>query len=167
MAVPMKPAELQRLYNYWQAIRGQNKLPHRADVNPAAISFCLGNIGMAEIEHNPFRVRYRLIGTRLIELYGEDLAGRYVDQTYTPAVRQEALDAYRRVVLDEEPLYSNRVIDIIVRKFGYYRLMLPFSWKSASVDLVLVAIYMADDRIQRAEDWRNLAEVQAFLAELE
>jgi hypothetical protein len=167
MAAPMKPAELQRLYNYWLAIRGHNKLPHRRELNPAAISFCLAHVGLAEIERNPFRVRYRLVGTRLVELYGEDLTGRYVDQAYTPSIRQEALDAYRRVVLDEEPLYSERVIDIIVRKFGYYRLMLPFSWKTANVDLVLVAIYMADGRIQRAEDWRNLAEVQAFLAEIE
>ena len=50
---------------------------------------------LAEIE-TPFRVRYRLVGTKLCELYGADPTGFYIDQLYTPGFRSHVLAAYRK-----------------------------------------------------------------------
>ena len=109
--------------------QGRRPLPRRADLDPVDIAYCLGNVALVEI--GPlFRPRYRLVGTKLAELLGEDPTGRYLDEMYSPAIRSEALGAYRRTVETGTPDYTERVFNLLFLKFGYYRLLLPFSWRS-------------------------------------
>jgi hypothetical protein len=141
------------LLQHWYNLKGDKPLPRRADLDPTDIAYCLGHVALIEIEP-PFRPRYRLVGTRLVDLLGEDPTGRYVDEMYSPAIRREALDAYRRTIETGEPDYAERVFNLLFLKFGYYRLMLPFAWHSEGrADLVLVAFYPTDRAIRRAVDW--------------
>ena len=73
---------------------------------------------------------------------------------YPAAIRSDALDAYRRAVDTGEPDYTERVFNLLFLKFGYYRLLLPFAWRSGDrADLVLAAFYPTDRAIRRAVDW--------------
>ncbi|HLZ68165.1 MAG TPA: PAS domain-containing protein [Aliidongia sp.] len=149
----IRTTELQRLLEHWYNLKGDRPLPRRADLDPTDIAYSLGSVALVEIEP-PFRPRYRLVGTRLADLLGDDPTGRYVDELQSPAVHGEALDAYRRTVESGEPDYAERISSLLFLKFGYYRLLLPFAWRSEDqADLVLAAFYPADRAIRRAADW--------------
>jgi len=154
---------LRRLHDYWSALpRGRSGAPLRAAFDPAAIGFCLPHVGLAEIE-TPFRVRYRLVGSALERLYGGPLAGRYVDELYTPALRAEVLAAYRRVIDGATSDYALPNLWLRAFGFGYHRLMLPLSRSGESVDLVVVAIYPADRGLRAAWQWRPSALLRGWL----
>ena len=159
----MEPPALAGVYRHWLAVRGDQPYPHRDDLDPKAMQPALGYLALAEIE-DPFRVRYRLVGTRLVDLYGEELTNRYVDEVYTSGrVRRDVLDAYAQVVNTGRPHYTKRVFNLIIKTYGYYRLLLPLAWKSGAVDMVLVVIYPTNPDLRTADQWRSLANLNEFL----
>ena len=73
------PAAIKRLAEYWSSLAG-GVAPDRSLVDPAAIRPLLPFILLTEFEDQPFRVRYRLTGTRVDEMTGMNITGRYVDE---------------------------------------------------------------------------------------
>lgn len=156
--------QLRELHSYWLKKKADQRWPRRVAIDPVDLGFCLGYLALAEIE-TPFRVRYRLVGTKLCELYGADPTGFYIDQLYTPGFRSHVLAAYRNTVEQGTPFYDEPFFGVFRFRLGYYRLLLPLSTDGERVDRVLSGIYPADRRITRAEDWRSLNEVRNWLVE--
>ena len=71
---------IHRLYVYWTAKRGLHPVPYRRDIDPADLKPLLPELTISEFETDPFRVRYRLVGTRVAEISGLDYTGLYLDQ---------------------------------------------------------------------------------------
>jgi len=154
---------LRDLYRAWAALPRPTGLPAKADLDPVAIRSCLGNVALAEVEL-PFRVRYRLVGTGLVRLWGRELTNRYVDEVYPGDIARELLADYARVVGARQPLYTERVFNLVVRRLGYYRLMLPMTWKGLAADIVMLGIFPTSPEIVAADHWRELEEAKAYLA---
>src|SRR5688572_25636978 len=70
---------VQELHLYWQGLRQDDRLPSRADIEPADIRHLLPHLLLVDLEPTPFRVRYRVCGTRVAEICG-DVTGRYLDE---------------------------------------------------------------------------------------
>jgi len=148
------PEPLARLCDLWEDLRGRRPLPDRADLDPADIAFALGNVALVDIEHAPLRARYRLVGIHLVELWGRELRGRYVDTVFAPPVVEEAMRAYGHVVENRAPLYTRRSFRLSFGLVGYHRLMLPFHTGAPDrVDLVAVALFPTSPTIRAVEDW--------------
>jgi hypothetical protein len=79
-------------------------MPRRADIDPADITALLPHIAVVDIEYEPFRVRYRLVGTRLVEYVGHDFTGLYLDEIKF-AKPDELLALYRRATLERAPTF--------------------------------------------------------------
>jgi len=74
-------ARLDALYRYWLALpRAAGPLPARADFDPFAVPEAVGSIWMLDVQREPFRLRYRLQGTRIVEAVGRDETGRWLDE---------------------------------------------------------------------------------------
>ena len=67
------------LLAYWQKKCAGRPMPSREDIDPGEIRELLPNIVMVDIEQ-PFRVRYRLVGTRVADFNRIDFTGRYLDE---------------------------------------------------------------------------------------
>ncbi|WP_374371402.1 PAS domain-containing protein [Dongia sp.] len=67
------------LLTYWQKKCAGRAMPAREDIDPSEIRDLLPNIVMVDIEQ-PFRVRYRLVGTRVADFNRIDFTGRYLDE---------------------------------------------------------------------------------------
>jgi hypothetical protein len=65
---------------YWRSKRVGDRLPRPADIDPTEIPKLIASIVICDLESNPFRVRYRLAGTRQVHILGNELTGRYVDE---------------------------------------------------------------------------------------
>jgi len=76
----IRSAMVAKLHAYWLERRGDRPMPRRADIDPAAMKSLLPNLFLTEFSTNPFRVRYRLIGTEIAEHARFDFTGRYLDE---------------------------------------------------------------------------------------
>lgn len=88
-------AAIRGLFEYWSSKRVGAALPRRADIDPAEIPRLMRNMLIAEIEHDPFRVRYRLVGTKVVEMTGYEFTGRYLDEIALPDDEAPFLECYR------------------------------------------------------------------------
>lgn len=92
---------------YWRSKWIDGRMPGRADIDPAEIRDILPYLIIAEIERNPFRVRYRLCGT-MVQQYDEELTGRYLDELgrTSDAEKAEIAAAYRSAVEEGAPQFG-------------------------------------------------------------
>jgi len=72
-------AKIGQLYAYWLGL-AQGGVPERAAFDPSEVRELLPNIMIVEIEDAPFRVRFRLSGTKVDEVTGMNITGRYLDE---------------------------------------------------------------------------------------
>jgi hypothetical protein len=72
---------LVEIYRYWATKRRGRTMPNRADIDPTEILALLPNIFMVNVERDPLRFKYRLIGTAVVGLLGRDFTGRTIDTT--------------------------------------------------------------------------------------
>ena len=97
------------LHAWWLAHRGPSGIPDRRDLDPTALRALLPNMFIAEIEPAPFRIRYRLVGTKAVWNTGYDFTGRYLDELLAPEAEVPWMDYYRIVYESREPLMGSVV----------------------------------------------------------
>jgi hypothetical protein len=139
---PLAPldADLRRLYESWNELRGTRMAPSRAELDPMALRYILGNLLLVDVLRDPLRFRYRLCGTNIVARAGFDLTGRFVDEHPEPQYRDFALARYREVVELAAPLHGVRD-EVLDQRFRRYEvLLLPLSSDGMNVDMVLVAM---------------------------
>lgn len=69
-----------RLFEYWQSTLKDGVPPLRTEIDPAAIKDILPFVLLGDIETNPFRVLFRLVGTGIAEFSRSDFTGLYLDE---------------------------------------------------------------------------------------
>ena len=94
----LRSAELARLFAYWSHMRGARLMPSREDIDPAALRDILPHIIMVDVEREPLRFRYRLVGTYVTEISSRDITGRYADESTFPRSLDEVVGPYSMVV---------------------------------------------------------------------
>ncbi len=94
------------LHEYWLSRRRGRVMPRRADIDPAEIAPMLPHIALVDIEYEPFRVRYRVVGTKMVEYVGHDFTGLYLDEVRF-AKPDEVLALYRRATEQRAPTFRS------------------------------------------------------------
>jgi hypothetical protein len=92
------------LNDWWQPRRRTSGIPDRGDLDPADLVPLLPNLLLAEAEHTPFRIRYRLVGTKVAAAARFPFTGRYLDELLRPEVENDWLGYYRTVYDSRLPL---------------------------------------------------------------
>ncbi|HEX6121071.1 MAG TPA: PAS domain-containing protein [Dongiaceae bacterium] len=93
------------LHHYWQSKCGAGTLPPRAAIDPTEIPRLLPYLVITEIEAEPMRIRYRLVGTQAVETTGWDFTNRYLDECGF-VVEPLLLACYRRLVATRTPIFA-------------------------------------------------------------
>lgn len=96
---------IQAFLQYWQSKRRDGDVPLRAGIDPLDIPRLLPFLVLSEIETEPFRVRYRLVGTRVAEANGADFTNRYLDQCGF-SVQDLLMRCYQRLVETRAPVFA-------------------------------------------------------------
>lgn len=134
--------KLRALFEYWDGKRNGRTFPARASIDPVELRSLLPNVLLVDVEHDPLRFRYRLVGTELTAVLGQELRGRYVDEM--PVwFRKFAEAAYRQVVDARAPTYSDINTVENFWPVRYSRLLLPLSSDGAAIDVILGGLYRA------------------------
>ena len=152
---------IQQFHRHWLQICSNGRLPKRADIDPANFRRILPNVILAELERDPFRVRYRLCGTKVVEFCG-NLTGRYLDEIPSGNVWSIAayLRQYQICAAEGRPAFS---FDWMVGQFGtrhpFQTGIWPLSNDGRTVDL---CIAVEDYLKLRPADTKPSAVLQAY-----
>jgi hypothetical protein len=76
----VRSPQIREMLAYWSSKRTEGRLPRPADIDPTEIPKLIASIVICDLESDPFRVRFRLAGTRQVHILGNELTGRYVDE---------------------------------------------------------------------------------------
>ncbi|MBL8836295.1 MAG: PAS domain-containing protein [Alphaproteobacteria bacterium] len=129
---------LQGLYDYWLARRGAGGAMLRRDFDPIAIPFALRHLILADVADGGRAIRYRVVGTEVVDAHGMDYTGRTVEQITSGATLDFTRSLYGVVVNQVVPVYSEGRFRWEGKEFNWTkRLHLPMSRDGAAVDLVL------------------------------
>jgi hypothetical protein len=92
-----RDARLKALYDYWNHLRGERKMPARADFDPTAIPALLPYVIMYGVVDGAYTVR--LVGEEIVQFAGQNATGGVAGQTMPPRSAQAltaVLDAVTR-----------------------------------------------------------------------
>lgn len=106
-AEKIESGRIRQLFEYWQSKRRNGLLPRRADIDPCEIRQLVPYLLLVDIERDPFRVRYRLVGTKVVETTGFEFTGRYLDEIVLPDDEGPYLESYQ--------LCSDRGVPVLAR----------------------------------------------------
>lgn len=139
--VAPRHALLRDLYGYWLAKKRQRLAPARKDVDPAEIRHLLPHLFMVDVEKQPRRFRFRLVGTAIVSSFGLDITGRYLEEISFSDQAPSVLSHYVAVASTGEPscdqVHFTRGGG---RYLAYERLILPLSSDGTTVDILLGGI---------------------------
>ena len=71
---------LEQLQEFWQSKRKGQEMPLRTDDEPTEIPTLLPYLALIDVELNPRRYRWRLVGTHINDAMGHDYTRFYFDE---------------------------------------------------------------------------------------
>lgn len=96
-------SSVRELARYWHS-KKTAAAPPRSAIDPLEVPRLLPYLVIAQIERDPFRIRYRLVGTQVVQSHGADFTNRYLDECNF-LIERELLECYARVVAACVPVY--------------------------------------------------------------
>ena len=102
----MRSEMVRTVHDWWTAARPAGGLPNRRDFDPAAVKALLPHLIIVDVEPDPFRIRYRLVGTRVVDFTGFEFTGRYLDEFIPSEVSQYWTECYRSAYRSRTPFFG-------------------------------------------------------------
>lgn len=143
---PTADERVRQLYEYWRGIHpAGDGLPGRQHVDPTAMpASLLPFIWLADVQREPLRFRYRLLGTEHVRVLGTDHTGRWIDEAFPRFLGSAAYAQYVDVVERGVAGYRRGDTMIILPKDyrSMERLLLPLARDGKTVDMLLaISVY--------------------------
>ncbi|GAK32589.1 hypothetical protein JCM17846_21920 [Iodidimonas nitroreducens] len=140
-AEQIRSPELQRLFAYWNSVRGGRFAPARKDINPKDIRDILGHLLLVDVAAGRKDLRIRLMGTRLVNCFDRDLTGQMIAHHQDPLLH--LLESYCHPVLNERaPVLFGPIqchmdqVDIFIHE----TLALPLSPDQSRINMLLMGM---------------------------
>ena len=97
--------------DWWNAHRGED-VPDRSTLDPFALKATLPYLLISDVEPTPFRIRYRLVGTKVVEATGLDFTGRYLDELVPGDPDEPWMSDYRRSFDTRMPVIGRSTVQM-------------------------------------------------------
>jgi hypothetical protein len=140
--------QLRQLHDYWTEKCAGRRYPQRADLDPVAMRFILGNLILVEVLGPPGaerRFRIRLHGSNLAARHGYELTGKMLDELPVTEQRVLARESFGSVAASGLPLHAHRDCVLDGRQQRYEALILPLSSDGAALDMLLFGMIHDDE----------------------
>jgi hypothetical protein len=133
--------KLQRMYRYWRQIHPTKGLPGRQHFDPLDVADLLPGVWLLDVQRAPFRLRYRLAGTRIIAAIGHEVTGGWVDEVHPQLVNDDTyFGRYRSVVETGTPSHRRGTSRTGLQEDfrDLENLALPLAADGETVDMMVV-----------------------------
>jgi hypothetical protein len=127
--------------DYWEQRRGDRAMPARRDVDPTELRQVLPHLQITEVIGGGARFRYRLVGTAIVEAFGAEFTGKYVDELVSGERDSFVHACYRAVCAARRPAFvRSKYITTKTIELTANRILAPLSDDGAEVNQILGAL---------------------------
>ena len=130
-----------RLFAHWKSRHRPEGMPGRAQLDPLELGDLLPGLWLVEVQRQPFRLRYRLVGARVVEAMGRDVTGLWFDEAHTTAASQPNYMERSKTVVETGVPSWRRGPPRLWRHDVYSQienLILPLADDGRTIDLLIV-----------------------------
>lgn len=127
-------------FDYWKSKCRSGRLPARGDIEPTEMVAFLPYVILLDVEprQKATRFRYRLVGTEVVMLFGDDPTGRYLDEATLPQRYPQVHGRLLSVVETKRPHYAILPVPLPNRDSVYAEILtVPMAGDGEAVDLLL------------------------------
>lgn len=119
--------ELKKLYYYWDSLRDGQATPLRSDLDPLSVgASLLPQIALFDVEHDPDRIKLRLVGTSIVNWMGKDATGTYLDDSEYYPIAEQQLGIFLNTARTLRPNYIRSYIPDSNKEYLHYaRILMP------------------------------------------
>lgn len=140
-ALPLRSKINRQALDYWIRIRGERRMPSRADLDPLDIIKILPNVMLIDVTSKPLNFRYRLIGTKIASQINSDHTGKWMSEIPHQKPPSKIWSSCVTVVNQKIPMtteapYIGRNKDFSVSE----DIVMPLSGDGVTVNMLFVAI---------------------------
>lgn len=132
---------LRTVLDYWRRQRGAHAMPRRRDIDPMELRQVLPHVQITEVVDGGARFRYRLVGTAIVEAFGAEFTGKYVDELVSGERDNFVHACYRAVCAARRPAFvRSKYITTKDLELTANRVLAPLSEDGQSVSQILGAL---------------------------
>ena len=132
---------LRELHDCWDGKRAGRAMASRSDIDPLDIPRILPNLLLFDVQAESRRFKARLVGTAIVDLYGADYTGRYLDEIELGGGREQILKDYETCLELRRPAISNGLFwNLRDAQLRIERLILPLSDDQEEANMLLAGI---------------------------
>lgn len=132
------PAALVSLLSYWEGKRNGRLMPARPDLNPAEMRAFLRHTLLLDVLQGP-RFKVRLAGTHIVDTYGEEITGQFLDDLDLGDEKKSILDACSLCISHRKPHFFKgslqKYLDGVKIDFSW--IGLPLSTDGQNVNILM------------------------------
>jgi hypothetical protein len=94
---------------YWKSKCRDGRIPYRSDIDPLDLRDLLPNLVIVDLSYDPFRVRYRLTGTK-VQQFDEEFTNKFAEELENTNAEEKAEinRTYEASARSRSPLYFVR-----------------------------------------------------------
>ena len=125
------------MLDYWQEKRGSRLAPAREEIDPADFVQILPRVMLADVLSDPLNFRYRLSGTGICNVHGEDLTHLLARDLLPPQYGALIHGHYVQAVTERRPLLHLIRFESADKLRTYARLLLPLSADGLTINMLM------------------------------
>lgn len=91
--------QTRQAYAYWRAVHPPAGLPGRQHIDPQQLRLLLPQVWLVDVQHDPFRLRYRLVGTEIVAMLGREVTGQWLDEAHPDVESRTSYSERARAVV--------------------------------------------------------------------
>lgn len=158
---------LGKVLDYWKRKRSSRAMPSRRDIDPTEIPHLLPHLQLIDVAEGGQRFRYRLVGTTLVQTFGREYTGLWLDQLFAGARAKFAGDIYRKVCELRRPLFvrngylTSKGLPLVAN-----RLYLPLSADGTTVNMLMGALTFESTSAIVAGAWGEARMTETIVTEV-
>ncbi len=117
--------DLRRLFSLWNEKRGLRRFPGPSEITPRDMLYMLDRIALVEVQCDPLRFYWRVVGGWWRDHFGFEGTGKFVDEWPSETQRNMLLESYGNVVATEAPCRHLRNQFVDGQTLVYEAILLP------------------------------------------
>jgi hypothetical protein len=127
------------LFLYWDGKRRGRRWPARGDLDPLDFPYVLGWVALVDVDREPLRFRYRLMGVLLVERFGFDMTGRSLEEFPQPQFRRFLEEVWSDTVQRAAPTHQFHDMLVDGHRRDFETLRLPLASDGETIDMLIIA----------------------------
>ena len=136
--LPLESPYLVDLLALWRSKMRDGKIPSRSDFQAEEFMQFGGRIVLIDVERQPLRFKYRLIGSHITNVLDRDSTGKYLDEIYDSDFYTKAVETYKRNIDEKIPFRAHgEMVHAFKPYLSFEAVDIPLSSDGESVDMIL------------------------------